>query len=217
MFAFMKNTETCDLIQIFRQFGIYRNTLSKEHNEFVKNQLQKDFDTVTKCYELQGKTYSGTFREDLHRKENREAYAKESKLATVLASFGFDVVLIEEDNRLSGTKPDAIVNGIVMDFKEIDAESEKEASKNRLGSDYRNGMRKNHSEGVVLLVHNFSEQFVSSNMDFKQTRRGNNGLALFFHENTGTLQLIDMEKIRAAHFEQPSSRSAPGIKPNPQT
>ena len=104
-----------------------------------------------------------------------------------------------------------------MDFKEIDAESEKEASKNRLGSDYRNGMRKNHSEGVVLLVHNFSEQFVSSNMDFKQTRRGNNGLALFFHENTGTLQLIDMEKIRAAHFEQPSSRSAPGTKPNPQT
>ena len=52
------------------------------------------------------------------RKFNREAYAKESKLATVLASFGFDVILIEENSKEPGTKPDAIVNGIVMDFKE---------------------------------------------------------------------------------------------------
>ena len=204
-----------ELKELLLQFGIYRNTLPKEHNEFVRIQLQKKYETVTKTFTLQGRTYKGTFREDPMRKFNREAYAKESKLATVLASFGFDVILIEENSKEPGTKPDAIVNGIVMDFKEIDAESEKEASKNRLGSDYRNGMRKNHSEGVVLLVHNFSEQFVSSNMDFKQTRRGNNGLALFFHENTGTLQLIDMEKIRAAHFERPLSRRAPDVAIEP--
>ena len=54
-----KNTETTDLVKIFQQFGIYRNTLPKEHNEFVKVQIQKDYDTVTKTYELQGP--------DLHR------------------------------------------------------------------------------------------------------------------------------------------------------
>lgn len=43
-------TETNNLIRIFQQFGIYRNTLPKEHNEFVKMQLQKEYDTVTKTY-----------------------------------------------------------------------------------------------------------------------------------------------------------------------
>lgn len=171
----MNVIESNDLTQIFKLFGIYRQHLSAAHNDFVKEQLQKEYEIVTKSYQLQGKTYIGTYREDSHRKENREAYAKESKLATVLASFGFDVLLIEEDNTKSGTKPDAIVNGIVMDFKEVDAENEEEASKNRLGSAYRNGMRKNHSEGVVLFLHNFSEQFVTGNMSFKETRRGNNG------------------------------------------
>lgn len=113
--------EICDFEKVLRQFGIYRNTLPKEHNEFVKRQLQKDYNTVTKTYNLQGRIYRGTFREDSTRKFNKEAYAKESKLATVLASFGFDVILIEENPKESGTKPDAIVNGIVMDFKEITA------------------------------------------------------------------------------------------------
>lgn len=164
---------------------------------------------------MQGKSYTGTFREDFRRKENHDAYAKEAKLATVLASLGFDVILIEEDNTISGTKPDAIVNGIVMDFKEIEAETEQVASKNRLGADYRDGMRKSHSEGVVLLLHQFSETFVRDNMQFKETRRGNNGLALFFHEDTGKLQLIDMEKIRAAHTERLASRSAPSVSAEP--
>lgn len=203
-------SETTDLARIFMQFGIYRNTLSKAHNDFVKRQLQKDYDIVTKTYNLQGKTYKGTFREDACRKLNREAYEKEAKLATVLAALGFDVVLIEENSAKSGTKPDAIVNGIVMDFKEIKAFYEKDASKNTLGSEYRRGMRKNNSEGVAIFLHNFSEKFVRENMKFKETRRGNNGLALFFHEDTGNLQLIDMEKVRAAQLERPMSRRTSG-------
>ncbi len=154
-----------ELKELLLQFGIYRNTLPKEHNEFVRIQLQKKYETVTKTFTLQGRTYKGTFREDPMRKFNREAYAKESKLATVLASFGFDVILIEENSKEPGTKPDAIVNGIVMDFKE--------------------------------------------------TRRGNNGVALFFHENTGNFQLINMKKIRAAHFERPLSRRAPDVAIEP--
>lgn len=207
--------EICDFEKVLRQFGIYRNTLPKEHNEFVKRQLQKDYDTITKTYNLQGRIYRGTFRENSTRKFNKEAYAKESKLATVLASFGFDVILIEENPKESGTKPDAIVNGIVMDFKEITAFYEKAASKNTLGLNYRDGMRKKHSEGVALFLHNFSETFVTKNMGFKETRRGKNGLALFFHEDTGKFQLIDMRKIRAAHFERPLSRRAPDVSIEP--
>ncbi len=204
-----------ELKELLLQFGIYRNTLPKEHNEFVRIQLQKKYETVTKTFTLQGRTYNGTFREDPMRKFNREAYAKESKLATVLASFGFDVILIEENSKEPGTKPDAIVNGIVMDFKEIKAFYEKDASKNTLGLNYRDGMRKQHSGGVALLLHNFSESFVKDNMGFKETRRGNNGVALFFHENTGNFQLINMKKIRAAHFERPLSRRAPDVAIEP--
>ena len=198
-------TETTDLVTIFRQFGIYRNSLSEAHNAFVKEQLQKDYDTVTKTYELQGKTYTGTFREDSHRKENREAYAKEAKLASVLASMGFDVVLIEEDNTKQGTKPDAIVNGIVMDFKEIEAFYEKDASKNTLGNNYQNALGKKNLEGVVMYLHSFSEKFVHETMGFKKTSPKHNVMALFFHEDTGKLQLLDMQKIRATRYGQPQS------------
>lgn len=209
---FMANmeSETTDLARIFMQFGIYRNTLSKAHNDFVKRQLQKDYDIVTKTYNLQGRIYKGTYKEDAGRKLNKVAYEKEAKLATVLAALGFDVILIEENSAKSGTKPDAIVNGIVVDFKEIKAFYEKDATRNTLGNEYQRGMKKVNSEGVVIFLHNFSESFVRKNMGFKKTRPGKNGLALFFHEDTGTLQLIDMKKVRAAQLERPMSSRTSG-------
>ena len=197
----MNETETKELIKIFQQFGIYRNSLSKEHDDFVKQQLQKKYDNVTKTYELQGKIYTGTFREDSHRKENKDAYKREAKLATVLASMGFDVILIEEDNTKGGKKPDAIVNGIVMDFKEIEALNENVVGKNSVGNRYQDGMKKKPTAGVAIFLHNFSNQYISKHMESK-TKPSNNGLALFFHEDTGTLQLIDMKKIRTIHIEQ---------------
>ena len=117
------------------------------------------------------------------------------------ASFGFDVILIEEDNSKAGRKPDAIVNGIVMDFKETEAETEQTIGKNTLGKRYQDGMKKIHSSGVALYVHQFSNEYIFKNMEGK-TSPSNNGLALFFHESTGLLQLIDMKKIRAAHNRQ---------------
>ncbi len=197
----MNETETIELVEIFQQFGIYRNSLSKEHNDFVKQQLQKNYDVVTKTYELQGKTYTGTFKEDSHRKENKDAYTREAKLATVLASMGFDVILIEEDNSKDGKKPDAIVNGIVMDFKEIEAINENMVGKHTVGNRYQDGMRKKPTAGVAIFLHNFSNQYISKHMEGK-TNPSNNGLALFFHEDTGSLQLIDMKKIRTIHNEQ---------------
>lgn len=92
--------EETDIIKILQVFGIFRNSLPKEHSDFVRVQLQKVYDTVTKTFVLGGKEYKGTYREDSHRKDNKEAYAKESKLATVLASFGFDVILIEEKQKI---------------------------------------------------------------------------------------------------------------------
>ena len=53
--------ETTELLQIFRQFGIFRNTLPKEHAEFVKQQLQKDYDTVTKNLQTARKSLHGNF------------------------------------------------------------------------------------------------------------------------------------------------------------
>lgn len=205
----MNDFETTELIKIFKVFGLFRNNLPEEHNEFVKQQLQKNYDTVTKTFNLGGKIYTGTYREDSHRKDNKEAFAKESKLATVLASFGFDVILIEENNALPGKKPDAIVNGIVMDFKEIEAKTELEVGKNALGSNYQKGMKKENTEGVVLYLHDFSKEFVVKNMVGK-TATEKNGLALFFHESDGTLQLLDMQKIRAAHKEQALAGTTPG-------
>lgn len=205
----MNDSETTELVKIFKVFGLFRNNLPEEHNEFVKQQLQKDYDTVTKTFNLGGKIYTGTYREDFHRKDNKEAYAKESKLATVLASFGFDVILIEKNNALPGKKPNAIVNGIVMDFKEIAAKTEFEVGKNALGSNYQKGMKKQNAEGVVLYLHSFSNEFVVKSMVGK-TSTEKNGLALFFHESDGTLQLLDMQKIRAAHKEQALAGTTPG-------
>ena len=203
----MYDYETTELIKIFQLFGKFRNSLSEKNNVFTKTQLAKKYDIVTKTFKLGGKLYTGTFREDSHRKENKEAYEKESKFATVLASFGFDVILIEENNTIPGKKPDAIVNGIVMDFKEISAFTEQEASRNTLGNNYKDGMRKSMCKGVAMYLHDFSNAFVRNNMGFEKTKQKNNGLALFFHEDTGLLQLIDMEKVRAVHFEQLSGRA----------
>ncbi len=197
-----RDFEETDIVKILQVFGTFRNSLPKEHNDFAREQLQKDYDTVTKSFVLGGKEYTGTYRENSHRKDNKEAYAKESKLATVLASFGFDVILIEENNSLPGKKPDAIVNGIVMDFKEISARSEKKATKNTLSHSYQNGIYKQFSQGVAIYLHNFSNNFVRLHMTGEKTSPTHNGLALFFHEDTGTFQLIDMQKIRAAYKKQ---------------
>lgn len=205
--------EYLEFSKILKAFGIFRQNLSKAHNDFVASQLLKTYEIVTKTFVLQGKEYTGTYKEDVRRKYNRDAYEKESKLATVLASFGFDVILIEEDNTLPGKKPDAIVNGIVMDFKEVKAFSEIDATKNTLGNLYQKGMKKAYVKGVVIFLHNFSNEFVINNMEGK-TAPSKNGLALFFHEDTGTLQLIDMEKIRTAHIEQSKLAGHPERLPN---
>ena len=63
--------------------------------------------------------------------------------------------------------------------------------------------------GYSANLHNFSEGFVKNNMSFEKTSPTHNGIALFFHEDSGKLQLIDMEKVRAAHFEQNMPRKTP--------
>lgn len=103
----------------------------------------------------------------------------------------------------------------ISDLGFIDYFTANGVSPHRIGSDYKDAMRKSHTKGVIILLHNFSEKYVTQNMGFEKTRRTNNGIALFFHENTGTFQLIDMEKVRAAHFEQLQQRSTSSASTEP--
>lgn len=47
--------EETDIVKILQVFGSFRNSLPKEHSDFVRIQLQKDYDTVTKTFVLGGK------------------------------------------------------------------------------------------------------------------------------------------------------------------
>ena len=81
-----------------------------------------------------------------------------------------------------------------MDFKEITG-----ASKNTLGNNYQDAMRKKHSQGALLfLVRNMTGNEVFNQLAGK-TRSKNNGIVLIYHENTDSLQIINMKNLRAAH------------------
>ena len=184
----------------------YRKTLPKRHNKFVTIMLKKEYNTVTQSVTIGEQIFTGTFREDKNRKKNREAYQKERKIAIVFSSKGFDIILLKEteektdlnkNNKITirnKTRSDAIVNGIVMDFKEITG-----TSKNTLGNNYQDAMRKKHSQGALLfLVRNMTENGAFAQLAGK-TRSKNNGIVLIYHENTDSLQIINMKNLRAAH------------------
>ena len=181
----------------------YKKSLPKEHNEFVEKQLKQKYNKVTKVIIIGERTFIGTFQEDKGRKKNKDAYPKESKIATVFSSKGFDITLLKETEEntknnktksIDNTKSDAIVNGIVMDFKEITGNS-----KNTLGNNYQDAMRKKNSQGALLfLVRNMTEKEVFDQLAGK-TRSKNNGIVLIYHEDTDNLQIINMKNLRAAH------------------
>lgn len=183
----------------------YKKTLSDEHNNFVKKKLKGKYETVTRTVTIWERSFTGTFKEDKYRKNNRRAYKKETKIATILASKGFDIVLLKESS--SGyKKPDALVNGIVMDFKEITG-----TSKNALGNNYQNAMRKKNSQGAVLfLVNGMTETEVFNQLSGK-TRTHDNGIVIVYHEDTDKLQIINMKNLRAAHERTARIGMASGI------
>ena len=101
-----------------------------------------------------------------------------------------------------------------MDFKEIEAFSEKDTGKNTFGNNYQRALGKEHTEGVIMYLHEFSEEYVRENMGYRKTSPKHNIMALFFHEDTGKFQLIDMQKIRAVKNVQPQS-IAPSVNTEP--
>jgi|GEM_PF-4511232 len=184
----------------------YKKTLSEEHNKFVRIQLTKEYNIVTKTITIGRRTFTGTYRESEDRKNNKEAYIKETKISIVLASKGFDIILLKETDsktmlndekrkkHLDNSKSDALVNGIVMDFKEITG-----TSKNTLGNNYQDAMRKKNSQGAVLfLLRNMKEKEVFDQLASK-TKSSGNGLVLIYHEDKDSLQIINMKNLRAAH------------------
>ena len=196
----------------------YKKTLSKKHNRFVERQLKKKYNTVTNTITIGERSFTGTYRENSDRKNRKDAYRKETKISTVLSSKGFDIILLKETERKiqkndktkrpDNTKSDALVNGIVMDFKEITG-----TSKNTLGKNYQDSMRKKHSQGAVLfLVNNMTEKEVFEQLAGK-TRSQGNGLVLVYHENTDGLQIINMKNLRAAHDRTARIGRGSKIKP----
>ena len=193
----------------------YKKTLTSEHNKLVKKQVQKQYSSVTNTVTIGDRTFTGTYREATDRKKKKNAYKKETKISTVLASKGFDIVLLSEEDKKENkkkkgnTKPDALVNGIVMDFKEITG-----TSKNTLGNNYQDAMRKKHSQGALLfLVRNITEREVFDQLAGK-TRSKNNGIVLIYHEDTDRLQIINMKNLRAAH-RAARIGMAPGLATEP--
>ena len=182
----------------------YKKTLPEDHNEFVRKQLEYEYISVTRTITIGEQTFTGTFREAKDRKKKKNAYRKESKIAAVLASKGFDIVLLKEEdkpahlnsrnNSQRNTKPDALVNCVVMDFKEIIGNS-----KNTLGNNYQDAMKKNNTYGAVMfVVKDISEKDVFNQLAGK-TRSQGNGIVLVYHENKDALQIINMKNLRAAH------------------
>ena len=200
----------------------YKSTLPEEHNKFVREQLEKEYNTVTKTITIGERTFTGTYRESDDRKNNKDAYTKETKISVVLSSKGFDIILLKETDKQrhktkkinrkhqNNTKSDALVNDVVMDFKEIIG-----TSKNTLGKNYQEAMRKRYSQGAVLfLVNNMTEKEVFNQLAGK-TRSKGNGLVLIYHENTDSFQIINMKNLRAAHDRTARIGRAPDHQAEP--
>ena len=176
----------------------FRKSLPVTHTIYVNEQLNKKYNTITNTVIIGENVFVGTFKESSERKGNKEAYNKESKMATILAAKGFDVILVEENtannNKHRRKKPDAIINSVVMDLKEPTGNT-----RHTLGNNYQDAMKKPNTYGTIFfLVKNMSPEKVFKELEGK-TNPHNNGLVIVYHSDADSFQIIDMIKLRAAH------------------
>lgn len=192
---FKKYISINELKSILEEF---RKTLSEEHTLFVNEQLKKEYDFITNTILIGNKEFTGSFKESYDRKDNEEAYNKESKIATILAAKGFEIFLIEENttnnNKHRRKKPDAIINRVIMDLKEPTGNT-----KHTFGNNYQDAMKKPNTYGTVFfLVHNMTPEKVFNLLEGK-TNPHKNGLVIVYHSDMDSFQVINMKKLRAAH------------------
>ncbi len=136
-----------------------KKSMTEEETKWCEDAKLKCKETShTYTSKITGKVYSGNFYEaDI--RTNKSALASERNIAAILASKGFEVYLLEEDNTIPGKKVDALVNGVPVDFKYI------EDSKNGIRNGYHDGMKKEHSMGII-----FRKPSDLTNSDFSNDR-----------------------------------------------
>lgn len=183
--------------------------------ELLENYFQQmsvfDFEFVEEkkkdCFEIEytvknpisNTIYSGKF----YLYKNRTLTDSEYYVATLLASFGFEVYMIDEPTS-GGKKVDAIVNNVPVNFKSVGL------GNNAIKTNYQNGMEKEHCKGIVMTIEkeilyrvkNQKKKIVEKTLSEavkSYTKSQNNGFLSIWIEEIETFKNFDMKKIRESH------------------
>ena len=195
------------VLQLKKLFEEYKNNLTDEEKKFVKDKIKNcvaRFETVLN--EQTKKEYKGSFYVHIKRTlTNGEKY-----IATILASMGMEVFLIDEPST-GGKKVDAIVNGVPVDFKDVGL------GNNAIKDNYQKGMEKENCKGIIMRIED-SIKYLVKDKDGKKvekplneavrswTKQKNNGILAIWVDNLDDFKFFDMQKIRSDN----ESRSVAG-------
>ena len=129
------------LVEILKN---YRNKLTDKEKSWVK--LAKiGCEKVNRTIQTgEGRSYSASYYEHAKRIHN-DAYKKEVQMATMLASFGLTVHLIQETT-YGGSKIDALVNDVPVYFKMVGS------GNSAIKQNYQKGMDKQHCRGIIMYM-----------------------------------------------------------------
>ena len=194
------------LISLFEEC---KNSLTDEEEKFVEEKKKGcEARTETVRNKITGKEYSGTFY--VH--PQRQLLDKEKYMATLLASLGFEVYMVEELSSVEGKKIDAIVNGIPVDFKDVGL------GNNAIKDNYQRGMRKENCKSVIIRIEKEIKYSVRDENGEKTerpldeavrswTKPSNNGILVIWIDNLEDFKTYDMKKIRADNESALTGRS----------
>lgn len=190
------------LPQFVELLKTYREKLSldgKNWVEMAKTGCEKVFRSAKD--EQTGIRYQAEYYEHPNRIHNA-AYQKEVLMCTMLAHFGMTVYLIKETSD-GGSKIDAIVNDVPVDFKMVGS------GNSAIKQNYQKGMDKLHCKGIIMYMQ--SEQTYTVKIHGKMwelplekavesyTKQNDNGLLAIWICRAQVFKVFDMQKIRAAH------------------
>ena len=192
------NYYTTDRNEIIKYLNTYENNKSPSYCNFIIKQLSGIYNYIDCMLVHCGKSYSGCYAISNNRTTCKKVLDEEKKLAAVLACNGLGVFLLEENNN-PGTHPDAIINGAVVDFKTLDAESEKELGHHTIRNRYWDAVKKQFSLGAVFYVKNISDKYILKLVK-NDIECFTGDFILFYHENSNSLQLVYLDKLRNACY-----------------
>mgnify|MGYP007101926841 FL=1 len=193
----MSATGLSKFVELLRK---YREKLSDTETTWIES-AKTGCKKVTYTTNNGHHTYIAEFYEHPNRIHN-DAYKKEKYMATVLASFGLTIYLIKETSN-GGSKIDALVNDVPMDFKMVGQ------GNSAIKQNYQKGMDKQHCMGIVVHLETERTYTVKAKGILREvsiekavesyTKSHKNGLLAIWIEDSQTFKTFDMQKIRAAH------------------